>query len=194
MQRKGHFSKVCRSRATSPAKTTTAALTTGVMTISAQSTVDPISKTSISVELNGTPVNALLGTGASNSHVNEEVTKRLSLDIAESTACIGLAVKGCCSKILGTCKATVGLQQRIYKEVPFTVLKDLLTDVVLGQDFMNQLKQLISILVAQNRPESKCFETTNNFAASKFVSVYDEEPPSYYYKIEKTLLTTASFQ
>ena len=58
--KKGHFSKVCRSRATSPVKTTTDALTTAVMTISAQSTVDPTSKTSIVVELNGTPVNTLL--------------------------------------------------------------------------------------------------------------------------------------
>ena len=136
--KKGHFSKVCRSRATSPVKTTSAALTTAVMTISAQSRVDPTSKTSIAVELNGTPVNALLDTGASNSHVNEEVAQQLNLEIAESTACIGLAVKGCCSKSLGACKATVGLQQRIYKEVPFTMLKDLLTDVVLGQDFMYQ--------------------------------------------------------
>ena len=136
--KKGHFSKVCRSRATSPMKTTAAALTTAVMTISAQSAVEPTSKTSIVVELNGTPVNALLDTDASNSHVNEEVAKRLNLEIAESTACIGLAVKGCCSKSLGSCKATVGLQQRIYEEVPFTVLKDLLTDVVLVQDFMYQ--------------------------------------------------------
>ena len=94
----------------SSAKTTIAALTTAGMTILAQSVVDSTSKTSIVVELNGTPVNALLDTGASNSHVNEEVAKRLNLEIAESTACIGLAIKCCCSKSLGTCKATVGIQ------------------------------------------------------------------------------------
>ena len=66
-----HFSKVCRSRATSYAKTTTAALTTAVMTIFAQSTVDSTSKTSIVVELNGPTVYALLDTCALNSHVNE---------------------------------------------------------------------------------------------------------------------------
>ena len=109
-----------------------------VMTISAQSTIDSTLKPSIVVQLNGTPANALLDTAASNSHVNEELSKRLNLEIAESTACIGLAVKGCCSKNLGTCKATVGLQQRTYNEAPFTVLKDLLTDVVLSQDFMYQ--------------------------------------------------------
>ena len=37
-------------------------------------------------------------------------------------------------------KATVELQQRKYKNFSFTVLKDLLTDVVLGQDFMYQHK------------------------------------------------------
>ena len=175
MQQKGHFSKVCRSRATSPAKTFTAALTTGVMTISAQSTVDPTSKTSIVVELNGTPVNALLDTDASNSHVNEEATKRLNLEIAESTACIGLAVKGCAQKNFGTCKATVGLQQRIYKEVPFTVLKDLLTDVVRGQDFMYQ-HEAVNIHFG-------CAEPPLNLSALKPLMV--SQPPNLFQYMTK---------
>jgi len=83
-------------------------------------------------------VNTLLDTGATNSHVSDKVAKRLNLQISKGTSCIGLAVKGCFSKTMGTCEATVSLQEREYEKVPFTIVKDLLTDVVLGQDFMLQ--------------------------------------------------------
>ena len=92
------------------------------------------------IQLNGQPVNALLDTGAINSHINEEIVKRLELPVTKTFTCVNLAVKGCSSQTIGACKATVELQQQKYKNFSFTVLKDLLTDVVLGQDFMNQHK------------------------------------------------------
>ena len=41
-------------------------------------------------------------------------------------------------KKLGKCAAEVKLNGQIYNQVSFTVLEDLLTDVILGQDFMNK--------------------------------------------------------
>ena len=86
----------------------------------------------------GEPVNALFDTGATNSHVSEAVAKRLNLQITDDSTCIDLAVKGCCSGSIGNCEATVELQHRKYDKILFSVLKNLLTDVVLGQDFMLQ--------------------------------------------------------
>ena len=88
--------------------------------------------------MNGFPVKALIDTAATNSHVNDSVAKRLHLEVTASTSNIGLALKGCSSKTLDTCEATVNLHERKYKNVCFTVLKDLLTDAVLWQGFMHR--------------------------------------------------------
>ena len=95
-------------------------------------------KTSVNIQLNGVPVQALLDTGATNSHVSENIARRLKVNFLESSCCVGLAVKGVSSKTLGTCEASVELMQRKYFNVKFSVLKDLLTDVVLGHDFLDQ--------------------------------------------------------
>ena len=71
--------------------------------------------------------------------------------MSKTFTCINLAVKGCSFQTIGACKATVELQQRKYKNFSFTVLKDLLTDVVLGQDSMNQHKA-VSIDFASTEP------------------------------------------
>ena len=73
------------------------------------------SKTNFVIQFNGQPVNALLDTGATNSHVSEKITKTFT--------CINLAVKGCSSQTIGACKASVELQQQKYKNFSFTVLK-----------------------------------------------------------------------
>ena len=57
------------------------------------------------------------------------------MKIAETTYNISLAIKEYSSKPFGTCEAKVKLHKREYKNVCFTVLKDLLSDVALGQDF-----------------------------------------------------------
>ena len=95
------------------------------------------------VQFNGRSVNAILDTGAINSYVSKKIAKRLKLPITETFKCINLAVKGCSSQTIGACKVTVELQQQKYKskkKQKFTVLKNLLSDVVLGQDFINQHK------------------------------------------------------
>ena len=46
------------------------------------------------------------------------------------------------SKGLGRCKADVHLNGNKYKNVSFTVLDNLLTDAILGQDFMARYKNV----------------------------------------------------
>ena len=101
---------------------------------------DSGNQTNFVIQLNSQPVNALLDTSATNSHISKEIVKRLELPITNISTYINLAVKGCSSQTIGACKAMVELQQRKYKNFSFTVLKDLLTDVALSQDFMNQHK------------------------------------------------------
>ena len=134
-RKKGHFAKVCQ--ADSREKSAVALMdSTAIMSLTKFESGG--NKTSVNIQLNRVPVQALLDTSATNSHVSENIARRLKVNFLESSYCVGLAVKGVSSKTLGTCEASVELMQRKYFNVKFSVLKDLLTDVVLGHDFLDQ--------------------------------------------------------
>jgi len=99
-----------------------------------------LGKTSIPMKLNGTPVQALLDTGSTNSHVSEQVLKRLKLNVQTQENCIGLAIESHTSNNAGTCEIAIKLNGSNYANVCLSVLQELLTDVVLGQVFMQQHK------------------------------------------------------
>ena len=96
------------------------------------------SKVNVEVSVNRKNANALIDTGSTLSHLSSEFSKRLNIELENCDCSVGLAVKNYSSKGLGKCAAEVKLNGQIYNQVSFTVLEDLLTDVILGQDFMNQ--------------------------------------------------------
>ena len=102
-------------------------------------------KVNISIKINGVQhANALIDTGSTLSHLSDSFRKRLKLKLQNSNQSIGFAVKGCSSSSVGTCKVKVELKGESYDEVPMTVLKNLLTDAILGQDFI-ELHQSVNI-------------------------------------------------
>ena len=129
--KRGHFSKMCRSKLVKKNETTTTASLMGLSTISH-------SKVNIEVLINGLEANALLDTGSSLSHLSYAFCKKLKLDLDKSRCSVGLAINGYTSKGVGKCVANVKLNKQNYDQVSFIVLKGLLTDVILGQDFMDK--------------------------------------------------------
>ena len=101
-------------------------------------------KVNISIKINGVHANALIDTGSTLSHLSDSFRKCLKLKLQNSNQSIGLAVKGCSSSSVGTCKVKVELKGESYHKVPMTVLKNLLTYAILGQDFM-ELHQSVNI-------------------------------------------------
>ena len=129
--KRGHFSRMCRSKLVKKNETTTTASLMELSTISH-------SKVNIEVLINGVEANALLDTGSSLSHLSYAFCKKLKLDLDESRCSVGLAINGYTSKGVGKCVANVKLNKQNYEQVSFIVLKGLLTDVILGQDFMGK--------------------------------------------------------
>ena len=129
--KRGHFSRMCRSKVVKKNETTTTASPMELSTISH-------SKVNIEVLINGVEANALLDTGSSLSHLSYAFCKKLKLDLDESRCSVGLAINGYTSKGVGKCVANVKLNKQNYEQVSFIVLKGLLTDVILGQDFMDK--------------------------------------------------------
>jgi len=141
-----YFYKVCRAPlVVSKSKSSNAVL----MEIKDKCLSDAHSKLNMSV--NGVEANALVDNGITLSHVSDRLVKRLKLTLERSDHCVGLAAKGLNSQSLGTCEITVNLCGQVYGNVRVTVLKDLLTDVVLGQDFM-QRHQNVNIHFGGSRP------------------------------------------
>ena len=131
--KRGHFIKVCRSK--SPLGNNGTSVNALIMEIISNAAN---SKVNVSVFVNGSQANALFDPGSTLSHLSEDFSELLELDLEASDCCVGLAVKGCSSKDLVKCCANVELNGQTYDDVSFTVLNALFTDVILGQDFMNK--------------------------------------------------------
>ena len=135
-EKRGHFAKMCRSRKShlNAGSNSSAAL----CGIKSEPTDDTHSKVNVPMYVNGVKANALIDTGSTLSHLSREFYKRLKVDLQNSDCSIGLAVKGCTSPSLGKSTAEVELNGFTYENVPFIVLNELITDVILGQDFMHK--------------------------------------------------------
>ena len=147
-KKRGHFAKVCRSNSYPVSSSTQKDTCASLMKLTPQDNCsnDGVQnghdKVNVSVKVNGVFANALIDTGSRLSHISDCFSERLNLVLQNSNHSIGLAIKGCASSSLGVSKVKVELNGRSYSQVPVTILKDLLTDVVLGQDFLEQHKSI----------------------------------------------------
>ena len=89
------------------------------------------------------------------------------LELEDSDCYVGLAVKSCSSKCREKCQASVDINGQNYRNVPFTVLNDLLADVVFGSGFHESVVLNLFDLLAYPRPIKKregalCMGSQNN--------------------------------
>ena len=130
----GHFAKVCRS-CHSLVKNTGATL----MSIKETQKIEEANKrVNVPVTINGITANALIDTGSTLTHISEDLSKLLKLELTELSQKFTLATSDSYSKSLGMCKVNLKLLDQEYKSVSATVLKNLITDVILERDFMTQ--------------------------------------------------------
>ena len=108
-------------------------------------------KDNIPITIDRIPVNALVNIGSTLSHISEKLSRHLNLRLEGTIYNVGLAVWGCSSKSLGLCKANIEVKGDAYSNVTFTVLKDWVSDVILGRDFMN-LHQSVNIHFGEEKP------------------------------------------
>ena len=64
-------------------------------------------KVTISIKIDGVPVNTFVDTGFTLSHISKKLNRHLDLKLEGTTWNVGLAVLGCFCKSLGLCKANV---------------------------------------------------------------------------------------
>ena len=164
-----HFAKVCRS-CHSPVKNTSATL----MSINETQKIEEANKrVNVPVTINGRTANALIDTESTLTHISENLSKLLKLKLSESSQKITLAASDSYSKSLGMCQ--VNLKGQEYKCVSVTLLKNQITDVIFGRNFMTQHQsinihfggvkptlQLVALEAVKTSTPAKLFQYLHN--------------------------------
>ena len=139
--KKGHYAKVCKSsKATT---STTASMFSPTLCTITAACPDSLMQASVKVSVCGNILTALLDSGSSDSFISESMAKQLHLKIHPSTQNISMALTSLKTHVLGNCFVDINLNQHIYSSIRLGVLKDLCSDIILGQDFQKEHKSVI---------------------------------------------------
>ena len=91
----------------------------------------------------GKHVSALIDLGSSMSYMNEKTVKMLNLPVHKSTIKVSLAVGSPLGKVSGHCCVGLIVNDKVYNNVYVGVMENLCCDVLLGQDFQRQHRQVV---------------------------------------------------
>ena len=115
-----------------------------------------LSKSTISVMLNGTSFQALIDTGSSDSFISLRVAEILHLDRYPTTHEIAMASTHHTSSTQGHCLVDLTLGKHQYSKVKLLILQDLCADVVVGHDILGQHSSLMLRFGGQRPPLNVC--------------------------------------
>ena len=93
-------------------------------------------KVNVEIIVNGVQANALIDTESTLSHINRTFALQHSFTLYNERNDIGLAVAGNFSQSDEFCLFTMYRQNRSCSDIKLLVLDNLLTDIILGQDFL----------------------------------------------------------
>ncbi|XP_027225401.2 uncharacterized protein K02A2.6 [Penaeus vannamei] len=132
-QKKGHFSKVCRTSSVSGSVTPNNSAM--LATITSAATPSILSKAVARVSINGIEADGLIDSGSSESFIHPDLVKRHSLNVQHSKSAVTMASTSLSAHTSGVCKVNIKVNGRDYESVRLTVLPKLCSSVILGQDF-----------------------------------------------------------
>jgi len=129
----GHFSNVCKGFSNITSKPTSAAIH-HIAHMSAATSGN--SSASITISVNGSPLNALVDSGSSTSFIDLNTAKRLSIRLYSSSETIHMASLTFSASTAGHCVVDIVINGYLYKEFKLSLLPNLCSDVILGRNFM----------------------------------------------------------
>ena len=141
---KGHFSKVCRSKKTYKSnKLTTAALFSSSSSSVLAACPKSLSQASVNISVKRQNLSALIDSGSSDSFISEQIVRKLKLHVHPSSQDISMALSTAKARVLGHCFADINLHGHVYAATCLGILKNLCSDVILGQDFQRKYKRVV---------------------------------------------------
>ena len=145
--KKGHFAKMCRSQKMSTSSALSSTSHLGVLSAS----VSSVSKALIPITVNGQAICALFDTGSSESFLNKNILKRLKVETEQSNGIVSMASTCLTTPIVGCCRVMLQYRGNKYPDFRMSVLPQLCSDAILGQDFM-RLHQSVAVEFGGKRP------------------------------------------
>ena len=155
-QKKGNFSKVCRSN---PASSQTGSSSPAVMcpTLATVNSNSPssLSKSSSEIVIKGVSTRALIDSCSTESFIHPRLMKSLNLPYPEHRD-ITTAQSSLSARTLGFCMVDLELGGKQYSKIRLSILPGLCADLLLGLDFQKQHQSVIFHLGGPQPPLEVC--------------------------------------
>ena len=90
------------------------------------------------VLVEGVKAEALLDTGAGQNFMDKDFASRNKISFRPVRYTVGLAQSSCTGEVIGLCEVTLSVKGDKYQRVKMSIMKDLVSEIVLGEDFMEE--------------------------------------------------------
>ena len=95
------------------------------------------------VKINDIAAKALVDTGSTHSYIDFKFANRNNINFKSCEGSVSMANTTLCSQVEGTCNARLIIQNSIYANSFFYVMKNLVSDVIIGEDILKLHKSVI---------------------------------------------------
>ena len=164
-QKRGHFAKVCRGKASKPNEVSAALW---LPTLATVGTPPALKRSTAAVVVNKDwSVQALFDSGSSESYIHPSLVKAADISVNSAVSQVAMATSSLSTRTEGSCSVTIKYQGHTYKDFHLSVMPGLCSDLILGLDFQSQHDSVTFKYGGTKPPLSVCGFTTLNI-----------EPPS----------------
>ncbi len=119
--KKGHYAKVCRSKAS-----TVASIFSPSLCAIVASCPESLKQASVMISVGKKTLTALVDSGSSDSYISENMAKHLNLHIHPSTQDVSMALSSLKSHVVGHCYVDITLNEHVYPSCRLGILKELM--------------------------------------------------------------------
>ena len=112
-------------------------------TISLAIVLENLNCTTMMSEINDTEVNCLLDTGASGNFMSEDTAKSTKVKLHGKPYKVSMATNKLSANVLGQAITDIKVLGRTYFNISFGVVPFLCADLILGQNFLKQHKEVV---------------------------------------------------
>jgi len=172
-QKKGHYAKVCQSKAASKVS---AAMHSPIIATTQSS--GSLSKSTATINIGKLEVKALFDSGSTESFIHPNLVRRAGLTVRPAGGAVSMASTALSANVTGTCTTNLEYQNQKYTNVHLSVLPGLCADLILGLDFQSQHESITFQYGGSQPPLSVCgFSTLNMDPAEPFANLTENCHP-----------------
>ena len=172
-QKKGHYAKVCQSKATLKVS---ASLHSPV--IATAQIPGTLSRSTATISLGKLKVKALFDSGSTESFIHPNLVKSAGLTVQPASGTVSMASTALSANVTGSCTTNLEYQNQKYTNLRLSVLPGLCADLILGLDFQSRHESITFQYGGSQPPLSVCgFSTLNMDPAEPFANLTENCHP-----------------